>query len=485
MILYLQKVRDLLRKFASVQIKYVPRTENSRADILAKLATALQEDIGESVPVEYLAEPSIDPHSLVIAPIRSTPSWMDPIWDYINDGTLPDDPKEAAKIRMRSSIFVNHKGSLYKRGFYTPFLKCIAGEDTEYVLKEVHEGICGNHIGARTLAGKVLRQGYYWPTILKDATDLVKRCRICQEHAKISRLPAEPLTSVTSPWPFQQWGLDILGPLPMGKGQCKFIIVAVDYFTKWAEAEPLATITEQKIRNFVWQAIICRFGVPRPLVSDNGKQFDNAKFRDFCAELGIKNYYSSPAHPQSNGQAEVTIRTLKAALKTKLEDLKGSWVEYLPEVLWAYRTTQKSATRETPFALAFGTEAVAPVEVGIKSPRVELASEEQNEEALRLNLELLDEKREQVQLRTEEYQRRTARYYNKKVKPRSYVSGDLVLKKLLPARKNPAHGKLGPNWEGPYIIFRVVRPGNYELQTEEGKILQHTWNAEHLKRFYQ
>ena len=258
---------------------------------------------------------------------------MDPIWDYINDGTLPDDSKEAAKIRVRSSRFTNHKGSLYKRGFFTPFLKCIAGEDTEYILREVHEGICGNHIGARTLAGKFLRQGYYWPTILKDATDLVKKCRICQEHAKISRLPSESLTSITSPWPFQQWGLDILGPLPIGKGQCKFIIVAVDYFTKWAEAEPLATITEQKIRNFVWRAIICRFGIPRALVSNNGKQFDNAKFRDFCTELGIKNYYSSPAQPQSNGQAEVTIRTLKAALKTKLEDLKGSWVEYLPEVL--------------------------------------------------------------------------------------------------------------------------------------------------------
>ena len=446
MVLYLQKVRDLLKKFALVQVKYVPRTENSRSDALAKLATALQEDIGESTPVEYLAEPSIDPYGMVVAPVRSIPNWMDPIWDYINDEALPDDPKEAAKIRVRSSRFTNHKGSLYKRGFFTPFLKCIAGEDTEYVLREVHEGICGNHIGARTLAGKVLRQGYYWPTMLKDATNLVKRCRICQEHAKISRLPAEPLTSATSPWPFQQWGLDILGPLPIGKGQCKFIIVAVDYFTKWAEAEPLATITEQKIRNFVWRAIICRFCIPRALVSDNGKQFDNTKFRDFYAELRIKNYYSSPAHPQSNGQAEVTIRTLKAALKTKLEDLKGSWVEYLPEVLWAYRTTQKSATQETPFALAFGTEAVAPVEVGIKSPRVKLASEEQNDEALRLNLELLDERREQVQQRTEEYQRKTARYYNKRVKPRSYVPGDLVLKKLLPARKNPAHGKLSPNW---------------------------------------
>ena len=128
---------------------------------------------------------------------------------------------------------------------------------------------------------------------------------------------------------------------------------------------------------------------------------------------------------------------------------------------------------------------MALVEVGLKSPRIELASVEQNEEALRLNLDLLDEKREQVLQRTEDYQRKTARYYDQKVKPRSYTPGDLVLKKLLPVRKNPTHGKLGPNWEGPYIVSRVVKPGNYKLQTKEGKILSHSWNAEHLKRFYQ
>ena len=154
-------------------------------------------------------------------------------------------------------------------------------------------------------------------------------------------------------------------------------------------------------------------------------------------------------------------------------------------MLWAYRTTRKSATQETPFALAFGTEAVAPVEVGLKSPRIELESVEHNDEVLRLNLDLLDEKSEQVLKRMEDYQRKTARYYNQKVKPRSYRLGDLVLKKLLPARKNPTHGKQGPNLEGPYIISRIVRPGNYKLQTEEGKVLHHAWNAEHLKRFYQ
>ena len=127
-----------------------------------------------------------------VAPVESDPSWMEPIWDYIIDKCLPDDLKEAAKIRTRPARFTNNKGSLYKRGFFTPILKCIAGKDTEYVLREVHEGVCGNNIGTQALAGKVLRQGYYWPTILRDATDLARRCKIFQEHDKISRLPSEP-----------------------------------------------------------------------------------------------------------------------------------------------------------------------------------------------------------------------------------------------------------------------------------------------------
>ena len=239
------------------------------------------------------------------------------------------------------------------------------------------------------------------------------------------------------------------------------------------------------MQNFVWKSIICRFGIPRAFISDNGKQFDNSKFRNFCVELGIKNYFSAPAHPQSNGQAEVTIRTIKAALKTKLEDLKGKWVEQLPEVLWAYRTTTRTATGETPFALAFGTEAVAPVKIGIPSSRTEFTEEEHNDEMLLLNLDLLDEKRDRALQRILHYQRNTARYYDRRVRHISFKVGDLVLRKLLLARKDPAHGKLGPNWEGPYIISRVIRPGNYELQTEEGKVLPHSWNAEHLRKIFQ
>ena len=126
-------------------------------------------------------------------------SWMDPIWDYLIERLLPNDPKEASKLRSRSVRFTIHQGTLYKRGFLSPILKCIAREDDDYVPREVHEGVCVNHIKAQTLEGKVLRQRYYWPTMLRDATELVRKCKVCQEHAKISHLPSEPLTSVTSP----------------------------------------------------------------------------------------------------------------------------------------------------------------------------------------------------------------------------------------------------------------------------------------------
>ena len=128
--------------------------------------------------------------------------------------------------------------------------------------------------------------------------------------------PSKELTPMTAPWPFAQWGLDIIGLFPTAVRQLKFLVVGIDYFTKWMEAKALATITEKNIRNFVWRNIICRYGIPRVLVSGNGKQFDNSAFKDFCLELGIKNHYSSPAHPQANGQVKVTNWSLLKIIKT-------------------------------------------------------------------------------------------------------------------------------------------------------------------------
>ncbi|XP_065620355.1 uncharacterized protein LOC136063636 [Quercus suber] len=180
-------------------------------------------------------------------------------------------------------------------------------------MREVHEGICGNHSGAQSLAHKLIQAGYYWPTMQKDAQAYVMTCDKCQRFSNL-----------------------------------------------------------------------IRFRIPRVLISDNGKQFDNNAFKDFCLELGIRNHYSSPAHPQANGQVEVTNRSLLKIIKTQLDGAKGIWPDELPSVLWAYRTTARTPTGETPFRLAYGSEAIIPAEVGLTSYRVENYNEDKNEEAMRL-----------------------------------------------------------------------------------------------------
>ncbi|KAK3010215.1 hypothetical protein RJ639_012479 [Escallonia herrerae] len=179
---------------------------------------------------------------------------------------------------VKTARYALVEGILYKKSFSLPYLRCLRPSESLYALQEVHEGICGQHLGGRTLAQKILRQGFYWPTMPKDAIEFTRRCDQCQKFAPLSHTPVAPLTSIVSPIPFAVWGMDLLGPFPMASGQRWFVIVAIDYFTKWTEAESLATITSAKCEDFFWKNIICRFGVPKALVVDNGKQFDNSNF---------------------------------------------------------------------------------------------------------------------------------------------------------------------------------------------------------------
>ena len=221
------------------------------------------------------------------------------------------------------------------------------------------------------------------------------------------------------------------------------------------------------------------------LVSDNGKQFDNSAFRDFCLELGIKNHYSSPAHPQANGQVEVTNLTLLKIIKTWLEGAKGIWPDKLPSVLWAYRTTVRTPTGETPFRLADGTDAVIPAEIGLTSYRMQNYMEDKNEAAMRLQLDLVDEARATAEQRLARYQNLMSKHYNARVRHRDFEIRDLVLRKVMDAAKDPSQGKLGPNWEGPYRITSWQRKGTYQLETMDRRKLQHPWNTEHLRKYYQ
>lgn len=184
----------------------------------------------------------------------------------------------------------------------------------------------------------------------------------------------------------------------------------------------------------------------------------------FYKELGITPLTSSVEHPQANDQAEAMNKIIVQELKKKLGEAKGAWVDELQQVLWGYRCSPHSATGESPFNLTYGIDAMLPVEVGEDTLRRQVTNMHQNEEYLRSNLDILPERRELASIRVEAHKRIIARRYNSKVKPRQFVEGDLVWWRTGEARRDPAHGKLSANWEGPFKIKKSLNNGAYQLE---------------------
>nr|ABF96986.1 retrotransposon protein, putative, Ty3-gypsy subclass [Oryza sativa Japonica Group] len=224
--------------------------------------------------------------------------------------------------------------------------------------------------------------------MLKVCVEQIKKCESCQRHGRSQAAPQYDLQAIAPIWPFARWGLDIIGPFPVARNGYKFAIVAVEYFSRWIEAEPLAAITSAAVQKFVWKNIVCRFGVPKEFITDNGKQFDSDKFREMCKGLNLEIRFASVAHPQSNGAAERTNGKILKALKKRLEGAaKGKWLEELLLVLWALWTTPTRPTKFSPFMLLYGDEAMTPVELGANSPRVMFSGGEEGRE---VSLELLE-----------------------------------------------------------------------------------------------
>ena len=246
------------------------------------------------------------------------------------------------------------------------------------------------------------------------------------------------MTTITSPRSFAHQRIDIVGPLPHGKKQVKLLLIVNNYFTKWEEGKALATIIEAKIQSFVRKNIICRFGIPRMVISDNGHRFDSQGSKSFCSNLCIKNQFSSLGLPQANGQIEVTNWTLLKIIKVQLEGAKGAWPNELPNVLWAYRTTARTPIGETPFNLTHDTKVVILVEVIVTSLTREFLDQKDNDGQLKMNWDCLDETRIEASRRIAKYQEKMAGCYNQRVKLRRFKIGYLVLRKVTPTTKDLA-----------------------------------------------
>ena len=209
-----------------------------------------------------------------------------------------------------------------------PFLKYATPSEVKYIMREIHEGTYRNHVGGQSLAFKAPRQGYYRPTIKADCMEYPYKYNK-RQFGPISKAHLEELTSMASPWPS-------------------------------------------------YKNIVYRYRVPHTIIFHNGTKFDCDEFKEFCDNLQIKKVFLLVARPQANAQVEALNKVIKHNLKTKFENLKKRWADNLPEVLWAYRTTARSTTRETPFSLAYGYEALVPIELGIGSLKRDNFDPEQN-----------------------------------------------------------------------------------------------------------
>ncbi|KAG9453464.1 hypothetical protein H6P81_006368 [Aristolochia fimbriata] len=378
---------ELLAQIPEVSLHYVPRSENGPADALAGIAASLArfDERPNQVPIceRWVIPPPLEEEkegeqteeieeSLPISASQNqTEDWRKPIINFLRHSTLPVDLRERVQIRRTAPRYVFINDVLYRRSYEGLLLRCLSKEEGLQVLKETHGGICGAHQVGPKLHLQVKRLGYYWPTMLGDAIEMARTCKPCQLHADYIHQPPVPLHPTVASWPFEAWGMDIIGPItPKSDTDRQYILAATDYFSKWAEAAAYREVKATTVADFIRTQIIYRYGVPRYIVTDNGTPFRNKK----------------------------TVGTHKR-----------SWDEKLPEALWAYRTTARTPTQSTPYSLVYSSEAVLPLEVQLPSLRIAVREGLTMEECAQLRLaelESLDEQRLEAQQRLECYQSR-------------------------------------------------------------------------------
>jgi hypothetical protein len=275
----------------------------------------------------------------------------------------------------------------------------------------------------------------------------------------------------------------MIGPFKKAQGGYTHVLVAIDKFTKWIEYKPIAPLTSAKKVEFI-QDIIFRFGIPNSIITDLGSNFTSSEFFDFCEQRSIQIKYASVAHPRANGQVERANGMILEALKMKVfdknEKLAGKWIRELPYVVWSLRTqTSRALHGNTPFFMVYGSETVLPADLRFRAPRLVFESIAEAETTRLEDIDVLEEERLNTVIQSARYQQTLRRYHDKAIQHRSFVVGDLVLRRIL-----TGEGWHKLSWEGPFIVSEVTRPGSYRLTQMDGMEVGNSWNIEHLRNFY-
>jgi hypothetical protein len=274
--------------------------------------------------------------------------------------------------------------------------------------------------------------------------------------------------------------MDLLGPLPPAQGNLKYVVVAVEYFSKWIEAKPLATITSVTVQKFFWQNIACHFGAPKAITVGNGTQFDAETFKDFCNRIGTKIHFALVRHPESNGLVERANGIIMTGImKLIFNQPRGKWPHELIKVVWSHSTIVSRSIGFTPFKLLFGDEAITPKEAKAGSIRTTTSAEDEAD--YQITKDTIEGTRLQALEHINKYQAETIRWRDRKVRLKNIKPRHLVLRRVA----NPdTVGKLQLKWEGPFLVVSSSRPGSYRLKDMDDNDIPRSWNADQLGRYY-
>jgi hypothetical protein len=409
--------------------------------------------------------------------------WRKEIVDYLEDPSR----KVSRKLRYKAIKFVLLDDSLFYRSLDGVLLRCLGPGEAKKMMSEVHDGICGAHQSAYRMKWVIRQAGCFWPTMLEDCFEYYKGCQDCQKFGNIQRVPASALNPIIKPWPFRGWGIDLIGQInpPSSKGH-KFVLLATDYFTKWVEAIPLKKVTSENMVEFVKEHTIYRFGIPHvkePSLCPWSSGSLPEAWRSNCLILlpiMPKLMVRQRLLTRSNLYKRRSTRSQKGGIRYSMK-LCG-----LTE--WLLMELQKRLLMNWCYELVYGHHAVLPWEMLSDSRRVVLQKDLSSKDYSGLMMDELEDLH-MIHLRAleniEKNKLRVAKYYNKKVKVRQFVEGDLVWNALLPiGTKYSAFSKWSPNWEGPFRVVSCV-PGNaYMLKTLLGEEFFAAINGRYLKKYY-
>lgn len=462
------KIRSLLRRFEAWTIKHIDRRFNEEAH------TAAQDMISQVFVVNADASMYMGRECLIS------------IEEFLMTGRLPEGLEASKKYAFlrRAGRFTLIGDLLFMKGADLVLRRVPWKEEIYRILEQNHEGACGGHYALKITLHKVLQEGYVWPSLQKDVYHWCKSCTACQVMGSRILKPELRKTIIAFDI-FEKWGLDAIGPLPVtSRGKC-YILTAVDYLSRWAEAKAVKQVTAKEVAKFIYEDICCRFGMPLEILSDNAQSFRSELVEYLCKKVKIRHTFATPYYPQCNGLNERFNGELVRML-TKLTEHHGkNWDLELPGALWAYRTAVKTGTGFTPFHLVYGKQVILPIELEVFSLRMLLKLTGNVSNYFQERLLYLEQAQLDRSVAFEHYNRlldKTVERFNEKVKNKDLKVGDLVLRYNSKLDKT-FQRKFQIKWEGPFQVMDKFANGTYQLANLDGNLHEHRVNGSRLKKY--